>query len=65
MVILATLLTVFFLIALIDWLTVMSNGVRGILTLIGYLAGGTLGWFFGIRDCFRESTDAELARFME
>ena len=62
---LAVLLGVFFLIALIDWLTVMPNGLRWGLTIAGYLAAGLTAWFCGIRDCFRETTDAELAKFME
>ncbi len=65
LVMLAVLLGAFFLIALIDWLTVMPNGLRALLTMAGYLGAGLTAWFCGIRDCFRPTTDAELARFME
>ncbi|MEM7010683.1 MAG: hypothetical protein AAF585_04285, partial [Verrucomicrobiota bacterium] len=65
LVMLAGLLAMILIIAIIDWLFVTPSGARAVLTIIGYLGSAAAGWFFGLRDVFRESTDEELARFME
>lgn len=62
---LAMLLVSCFVIATIDWLAVMPDGVRWGLTVIGYLAAGVAAWRYGLRDFLRPATDAELARSME
>ena len=61
----AVLIGAFALISIIDWLTVLPDAARWVLTIVGYGGAALAAWFFGIRECLHRNDDAETARSME